>query len=48
MRIEKEPQMVKVNSKLQLEKVLKLEDFKKNYKDVFAWTYKNLKGIPLC
>jgi hypothetical protein len=39
--------MVKVNSKLQLEKVLELEDFFWEYKDVFGWTYKDLKGIDL-
>jgi hypothetical protein len=39
--------MLKVNFKLQLEKVLELEEFFQKYKDVFAWTYKDLKGIPL-
>jgi hypothetical protein len=27
--------------------VLELEEFFKEYKDVFAWMYKDLKGIPL-
>jgi len=27
--------------------VLPLEQLLKEFKDVFAWTYKNLKGIPL-
>jgi hypothetical protein len=38
--------MVKVNLNLQLEKVQELEKLRKDYKDVFAWTYKDLKGIP--
>jgi hypothetical protein len=38
--------MVKVNSKLQPKKVLELEELFERYKDVFAWTYKDLKGIP--
>ncbi len=38
--------MVKVNSNLQLKKVWELEELLKEYKNVFAWTYKNLKGIP--
>jgi hypothetical protein len=46
-KTKKEPQMLKVNFKLQLEKVLELEEFFQKYKDVFAWTYKDLKGIPL-
>jgi hypothetical protein len=27
--------------------VLELEELFHEYKDVFAWTYKDLKGIPL-
>ncbi len=46
MGTKEEPHMVKVNSKLQLEKVLELEELLRRYKDVFAWTYKDLKGIP--
>jgi hypothetical protein len=41
----KKPRMVKVNFKLQPRKVLELEEFFQKY--VFAWTYKDLKGIPL-
>jgi hypothetical protein len=26
---------------------LELEQLLKEFKDVFAWTYKNLKGVPL-
>ncbi len=40
-----EPQMVKVNSNLQLEKVWELK-LLREYKNVFASTYKDLKGIP--
>jgi hypothetical protein len=39
--------MVKMNLKLQPEKVLGLEELFWEYKDVFAWTYKDLKGTPL-
>jgi hypothetical protein len=42
-----EPQMVKVNSNQQLEKVWELKELLKEYNNVFAWTYKDLKGIPL-
>jgi hypothetical protein len=27
-------------------KTLEVEQLLKEFKDVFAWTYKNLKGIP--
>ncbi len=43
---QEEPQMVEVNSNLQPKKARKLEQLFKEYKDVFAWTYKDLKGIP--
>jgi len=39
--------MVKVNIKLQPKNMLELEEFFWEYKDGFAWTYKDLKGIPL-
>jgi hypothetical protein len=39
--------MVKVNSNLQPEKVRELEKLLREYKDVFAWMYKYLRGIPL-
>ncbi len=38
--------MVKVNSNLKPKKVLELEELLLEYMDVFAWTYKDLKGIP--
>ncbi len=41
-----EPHMVKINAQLETCKVLELEQFLKEFKDVFAWTYKDLKGIP--
>ncbi len=44
--IQAKPQMVKVNSNLQPKKVWELEEWLREYKDVFAWTYKDLKGIP--
>jgi hypothetical protein len=38
--------MVKINAKLETCKVLELEQLLKEFKDVFAWTYKDLKGTP--
>jgi hypothetical protein len=38
--------MVKINAQLEIGKVLELEQPLKEFKDVFAWTYKDLKGIP--
>jgi hypothetical protein len=35
-----------VNSNLQPKKVRELEKLLREYKDVFAWMYKDLKGIP--
>jgi hypothetical protein len=40
------PQMVKINACLQTNKALEVEQLLKEFKDVFAWTYKDLKGIP--
>jgi hypothetical protein len=40
------PKMVKINAQLETGKVLELEQLLKDFKDVFAWTYKDLKGIP--
>ncbi len=45
--IDVEPQMVKINAQLEISKVLEIEQMLKEFKDVFAWTYKILKGIPL-
>ncbi len=38
--------MVKTNALLEICKVLKMEQILKEFKDVFAWTYKYLKKIP--
>jgi hypothetical protein len=45
--IDAKPQMVKINAQLEIGKVLEVEQLLKEFKDVFAWTYKDLKGIPL-
>ncbi len=42
-----ESQMVKINAQLEIGKVLEVEQLLKELKDVFAWTYKDLKEIPL-
>jgi hypothetical protein len=44
--IEENPQYIKVNAQLTKEKTKELQMFLKEFKDVFAWTYKDLKGIP--
>ncbi len=41
------PQYIKVNSQLTKERIEELQMLLKQFKDVFAWTYKYLKGIPL-
>ncbi len=38
--------MVKIDAQLKTCKVLEMEQLLKEFKDVFAWTYKDLKGIP--
>jgi hypothetical protein len=38
--------MVKINAQLETSKVLEVEQLLKEFKDVFSWTYKHLKGIP--
>ncbi len=38
--------MVNINAQLEKGKVLELEQLLKEFKDVFAWAYKDLKGIP--
>ncbi len=40
-------QMVKINAQLEIGKVMEVEQLLKEFKNVFAWTYKDLKGIPL-
>jgi len=39
-------EMVKINAQLETSKVLEVEQLLKEFKDVSAWTYKDLKGIP--
>jgi hypothetical protein len=41
------PKYTKVNSQLTKEKIEELHMLLKEFKDVFAWTYKDLKDIPL-
>jgi hypothetical protein len=38
--------MVKTNALLEIGKVLEMEQLLKEFKDVFAWTYKYLERIP--
>jgi hypothetical protein len=45
--INAKPQMVKIKAQLETSKVLEMEQWLKEFKDVFAWRYKDLKGIPL-
>jgi len=44
--IDANPQMVKINARLETNKMMEVEQMLKEFKNVFAWTYKNLKGIP--
>jgi len=44
--IKVEPQMVKINAYVDSQIIQKAEELLKEYKDFFAWTYKDLKGIP--
>jgi hypothetical protein len=44
--IDANPQMVKINAQLEINKMMEVEQMLKEFKNVFAWTYKNLKGIP--
>jgi hypothetical protein len=43
--IDAKPHMVKTNAQLETGKVLELEYLLKEFKDVFAWTYNDLKGF---
>ncbi len=47
LRTNAKPQMVKINAQLETNKMLEVEQLLKEFKDVFAWTYKDLKGFPL-
>ncbi len=44
--IKANPQCIKVNGQLTKEKIEDLQTLLKEFKDVFAWTYKDMKGIP--
>jgi hypothetical protein len=46
LRTNVEPQLVKMNAQLETNKVLEAEQLLKKLKDVFAWTYKDMKGMP--
>jgi hypothetical protein len=41
------PLYIKVNAQLTKEKTEELQMLLKEFKDVFAWIYKDMKGIPL-
>jgi hypothetical protein len=41
------PQLVNINAQLEIGKVLEVEQLLKEFKDVLAWTYKDLKRISL-
>jgi flagellin-specific chaperone FliS len=43
MGIDAKPQLVKINAQLEISKVLEVEQLLKEFKNVFAWTYKYLK-----
>jgi hypothetical protein len=45
--IEVNPQCIKVNRQLTKEKIEKLQILLKEFKNMFAWIYKDLKDIPL-
>jgi hypothetical protein len=42
-----QPQCMKVNVQLMMTQTCSLRIFLHEFKDLFAWTYKDLKGIPL-
>jgi hypothetical protein len=44
--INAKPQLVKINAQLETCKMLEVEQLLKEFKDVFAWTYKDLKRTP--
>jgi hypothetical protein len=47
LNIQNEPQVVKLNVDLNPFVADVVEQLLKKYKDVFVWTYKDLRGIPL-
>lgn len=42
-----QPQCMKINAQLIMTQTCSLKIFLHDFKDLFAWTYKDLKGIPL-
>jgi hypothetical protein len=44
--IEANPQYIKINAKLTKEKTKELQMLFKEFKYVFVWIYKDMKGIP--
>jgi hypothetical protein len=44
--IDANPQMVKINAWLEISKMMEVKQMLKEFKIFFAWTYKDLKGIP--
>jgi hypothetical protein len=44
---EENVQQVKMNASLQLVVIKQLIKLLNEFKDIFVWTYKDLKGIPL-
>jgi hypothetical protein len=41
-----EPRIIKVGSQLSTEETTQYKNLVMEYRDIFAWSYKNLKGIP--
>jgi len=41
-----EPQFIKIGSQLSTEETKHYKKLVMEYRDIFAWSYKNLKGIP--
>jgi len=46
LRTDAKPQLKKINAQLEIGKMLEVEQVLKEFKDVFAWTYNDLKRIP--
>jgi hypothetical protein len=42
----KNPQIIKVNAQLTKENMNSMKKLLLEFRDMFTWTYKNLKGIP--
>ncbi len=42
-----QPQCMKINAQLIMTQIGSLKIFLHDFKDLFAWTYKDIKGIPL-